>query len=122
MKKDHFEEIILVEVFVTLYKTFPEDPFEDFNFKATFPERLSETLLEHNLEVKNMQLCAVCDTAEANCSKHFSNSLAFKLRIVSVVERHIFFSSFTCVNSVPEWFLNCGVGPTTGPWKTRWII
>lgn len=58
MKKDNFEEIILVDVFVTLYKTFPEDPFEDFNFKATFPERLSEIFLEHNLEVKNMQLCA----------------------------------------------------------------
>lgn len=55
MKKDNFEEIIF---FVTLYKTFPEDHCEDFNFKATFPERLSEIFLEHNLEVKNMQLCA----------------------------------------------------------------
>lgn len=58
MKKNNFEEIILVDVFVTLYKTFPEDHFEDFNFKATIPERLSEIFLEHNLEVKNMQLCA----------------------------------------------------------------
>lgn len=57
MKNNNFEEIILVDVFVTLYKTFPEDHFEDFNFKATFPERLSEIFLEHNLEVKNMQLC-----------------------------------------------------------------